>query len=171
MRDLRLCCVVVAAILTMAGGEARAQQRTSATYDDWVLQCDTQAGPPPQKVCEISQVTQVQGKGTPFSRVVVQHPVKGKLTKLVIQLPVNVSLATSVRIQTSDADPGVMAPYVRCVPAGCFAELDIRDDVLKRLRAITGSGKFTFKDAAGQDIAIPLSFKGFDPALDALAKE
>jgi invasion protein IalB len=146
-------------------------QRTTATYDDWVMQCETQAGSPPQKACQITQTTLVQGKNQPFSLVAIPHPTKGQPVRLVIQVPVNASFATNVRIRTDDADPGIAAPFARCVPAGCFAEFDLKDDYLKKLRALSGLGKFSFADAGGHDVSIPLSFKGFVQAYDALLKE
>jgi invasion protein IalB len=156
-----------------APAQSEAPQRTTATYDDWIVQCETQAGPPPQKVCDMAQVTQVQGKNIPFSRVAVPHPVKGQPVKLLVQVPVNVSLNGSVRIQASDSDAGVAAPFARCLPAGCFADFEVKDDTLKKFRAAGGAGpgKLSFKDAGEHDVAVPLSFKGFSQAFDALAKE
>ena len=148
-----------------------APQRTTATYEDWVIQCETRAGPPPEKVCDMAQVTQVQGKNIPFSRVAIAHPAKGQPVKLVVQLPVNASFLTNVRIQTSDSDPGLAAPFARCVPAGCFSDFDIKDDAVTKLRAASGAGKLSFTDAGGHDVVVPLSFKGFGKAFDALAKE
>ena len=148
-----------------------APQRTTATYDDWVMQCETQLGSPPQKACQIIQTTLVQGKNLPFSLVIIPHPVKGQPVKLVVQVPVNVSFATNVRIRTDNSDSGITAPFARCLPAGCFAEFDLKDDLLKKFRAASGNGKLSFADAGGHDVAIPLSFKGFVQAYDALLKE
>ena len=165
--------VVAAAFLAaLAGnGPASAQQSTAATYDDWVVRCVTQPGPPPKKTCDMDQITKVQGQPNPLSRVAVAHPVKDQPIKLVIQLPVNISLSVPVRIHTGEKDPGTATPFQRCMPAGCFAELDLRDDVVKRLRSVTERGRITFKDAGEREVVIPLSFKGFGNALDALAKE
>jgi invasion protein IalB len=156
-----------------AAQAADTPQRTTATYDDWVVQCETQTGPPAQKVCDMGQLTQVQaqGRSNPFSRVAIAHPVKGQPVKLVVQVPVNVTFATSVHIQTSDTDPGFVAPFARCLPVGCFAEFEIKDDLLKKLMAASGAGKLSFADGGGHDISVPLSFKGFSQAYDALAKE
>jgi invasion protein IalB len=139
---------------------AETPQRTTATYDDWVVQCETQTAPPAQKICDMAQVTQVQAQGrtNPFSRVAIAHPVKGQPIKLVVQVPVNVSFATSVRIQTSDTDPGFVAPFARCLPVGCFAEFDIKDELLKKLTAASAAGKLSFTDGGGHDISVPLSF-------------
>jgi invasion protein IalB len=150
-----------------------APQRTTATYEDWVLQCEIQAGTPPKKVCEMTQVTQLQGKNQnqPFSRAEVVRPTKDQPARLVIQVPVNVSFAANVRVQIGDADPGLAVPFARCLPNGCFAEFDLKDDTLKKFRSAASPGKLTFADSSGRDIAIPLSFNGFGQAYEALLKE
>jgi invasion protein IalB len=148
-------------------------QRTTATYANWVLACETQPGPPPQKTCGITQAvqSQAQGRTTPFSTVTVLHPVKGQAVKLVIQVPPNITVSTNVRVQTADADPGVAVQFARCAPAGCFADFDIKDDMLKKLRAASGNGKITYADVVGHEVVVPLSFSGFNQAFEALAKE
>lgn len=146
-------------------------QQTTATYGDWIVQCQTQAGPPVHKVCDMAQVTQVQGKGIPFSRIAIAHPVNGQPVKLVVQVPVNASFAGDVYIRTGDDDPGIFAPFARCLPVGCFAEFELKDAVLKKLRAASGVGKMTFADGGGHNISVPMSFKGFGQAFEALARE
>jgi len=146
-------------------------QRTTATYGDWVLQCVENSSPPSEPVCDMAQVTQLQGKNLPFSRVAVARPEKGKPVKLIVQVPVNASFSTQVHIQTSDTDPGVIAPFANCTPNGCFAEFDLKEDILKKLREATGAGKLSFADAGGHDVSVPISFNGFAQAFDALAKK
>lgn len=147
-----------------------APQSTAATYGDWVVQCQMQSGTPPKKICAMAQVTQVQGKNVPFSRVMIAEPEKSEPLKLVVQVPVNASFATMVRVQTTASDPGMAASFARCVPLGCFADFEINEETLKKLRAATGAGKLTFPDAGGRDVVIPVSFKGFSAALDALMR-
>ena len=146
-------------------------QSTTATYGNWVVQCQTRAGPPVEKVCDMAQVTQLQGNGAPFSRVAIVRPVKGQAVKLVVQVPVNASFAANVRIQTGETDPGIAAPFARCVPGGCFVDFDLKDDVLKKFRVSAAAGTLTFADAGGHDVAVPISFNGFAQAFDALARE
>jgi invasion protein IalB len=148
-------------------------QRTTASYANWVLTCETQAGPPPQKTCEMVQVVQAQAQGrtAPFSRVTIGHPVKGQPIKLDLQVPTNITFGTSVHIQTADADPGITAPFARCAPTGCFADFDLKDDMLRKFRTASGNGKITYADFNGHDVVVPLSFSGFSQAFDALTKE
>ena len=169
MHHRRLICAISATAIGCLSSHASAQQSTSATYDDWVVRCVTQ-GQPPQKACDMEQIAQMQGKNTPVSRVAVPRPVKGQAVKIVIQLPVNAWLPVGIRVQMNDKDPGLAGTYTYCVPAGCFAEVDLTEDAQKRFRAATEQGRILFKNAAQQDVALPLSFKGFGPAFDALAK-
>ena len=154
-----------------ATSQLEVPQQTTATYADWVVQCQAQPGPPPAKVCDMAQVTQVQGKNIPFSRVALARPVRGQPINLIVQVPVNASFATNVRIQTGDEDAGLTTPFARILPAGCFAEFELKEEVLKKFRAAAGIGKMSFADAGGHDISVPLSFNGFAQAFDALAKE
>lgn len=149
---------------------AGAQQSTSATYSDWILQC-ANSGSPPKKICDIAQVTQVRGKNINFSRVAIESAPKGKPEKLTLQMPVNVSVREPAEIQIPGTPSTTLsATFDRCVPVGCFASVQLRDDMLKKLNATEGMGKVTFKDAAGRELAFPLSFKGFHQAFDALSK-
>jgi len=146
-------------------------QQTTATYGDWVVQCVQSNSPPTEPVCDMAQVTQLQGKNVPFSRVAIGRPERGEPVKLIVQVPVNASFATQVHIQTADQDPGVIAPFTDCTPAGCFAEFDLKEDIMKKLREADGLGKLSFADAGGHGVTVPMSFKGFAQAFEALAKK
>lgn len=147
-------------------------QRTTASYGDWVVRCETIAGPPPQKSCDMEQLAQVQGQAQPISRVAIPLPPKGEPPKLFIQLPINVSFAVPLKITADAKDAGISTPFRRCVPAGCFAEVELKDDLQKKFRAAAAEpGKIVFKDAADRDVTIPLSFKGFAQAFEALLKQ
>jgi invasion protein IalB len=95
--------VIATGLLIALGGKTLAQERTTATYDDWVLQCAVQAGPPAQKTCDIEQLTQMQsqGRSVPLSRIAITRPEKGQPTRLTVQVPVNVYLRAEVRVQAA----------------------------------------------------------------------
>ena len=176
MFDLRWTAAALlfaASLVVSLTGKVLAQERTTATYDDWVLQCAADAAKSGQKTCDIEQVTQMQdqGRNVPLSRVAIGRPEKGQPVMLTVQVPVNVFLRAGVIIKTGEADPGLTAPFERCLPVGCFADFALKDDAVRKFRGATTAGKITFQVANGQNIAIPLSFKGFGPAFDALAKE
>jgi invasion protein IalB len=149
---------------------AQTPQQTTATYEDWIVRCETLAGPPPKKTCEMVQSTQMQGQGV-ISQVAVGRPVKGQPVKIVVQLPNGVWLPTGVKlIAAGVSDPALVGTFKRCT-TGCFADFEVKDDTIKKLRSMTEAGQIQFKDGAVKDISLPLSFKGFGAALDALSKE
>lgn len=83
----------------------------------------------------------------------------------------NLSLQTSPRVSLEDKQPPVALAFKRCVPGGCFADADLSDDLLRRMRARAEPGRLEYKDAIQRDVGIPVSFKGFAQAVDALAKQ
>jgi invasion protein IalB len=147
---------------------AQTPQRTTATYEDWTVRCDTHET---VKTCEMAQTVQIQGQPNPLTQIAIGRPTKNDPVKIVFQLPINVWLPAGVKLVTDDKDPGLAATFKRCIPAACLADTELKDDVLKKLRAATENGKLQFKDGAQQDVAIPVSFKGFGQAMDAMTKQ
>ncbi|MCO6415415.1 invasion associated locus B family protein [Siccirubricoccus sp. KC 17139] len=154
------------------GPATEAPERTTAVFGDWSVQCVTraQAG----RVCEMVQGTQNQQQ-QPVSVLAIGRLARTEPLRLVARLPVTVLVAQPVKL-TLEGDPGLTLPFRYCNtnPIGCFAELELRDEaVLRRLRARNPEqgGKLEFKDPAGQGISIPVSFRGFAAALEALQKE
>jgi invasion protein IalB len=112
----------------------------------------------------MAQVSQLQGKNVPFSRIAVARPEKGRPVKLIVQVPVIASFASPVRFQTGEANPELTAPFASCVPNGCFAQFDLNEETMKRLRAASMAGmagKLSFPDASGHEIVVPVSSNGF----------
>ncbi len=155
-----------------AGQADQNPQRTTASYGDWTVRCETTAGPPAQKNCEMDQLAQVQGQANPISRVLIPLMPKGEPPKLFVQVPINVSFTAPLKMTADAKDAGISTPFRRCVPAGCFAEIELKDDLQKKFRAASAEpGKILYKNAADQDVAIPVSFKGFAQAYEALLKQ
>ncbi|MFL9824858.1 invasion associated locus B family protein [Rhodoplanes sp. SY1] len=147
-----------------------APTRTTATYEDWTVRCETPPGAQ-QKTCEVFQAQQQQGQAGPVSQIAIGRAGKTGPHKLVAQIPVNVWLATAPRLLLDDKQAPIALGFKRCVPGGCFADADIPDDLLRRLKARAEPGRLEYKDAIQRDVGIPVSFKGFSQAIDALAKQ
>jgi len=164
--------VLLAAQSALAQGPAQAPtpQRTTASYKDWTVRCETR-GTPPAKACEMVQAVTTQGQASPVTQVAVGRASKTDPVKVVFQLPINVWIPVGVKLVYDAKAAHLVAAFRWCAPAGCFADLDLKDDMVKKLRSVTVQGRFEFKDASQRDVAIPVSFKGFGQALDALAKE
>ena len=145
---------------------------TSATYGDWVLRCQhVGQGDKAQRLCEVAQTIQVQGQQSPIAQVALGRVAASDPLKVTVALPVNITLPGSVTLALSDKDPTPMSlTWRRCLPGVCIADIALTGDELKALRAAGDPGRLTFKDAAGRDVALPISFRGLVQALDALAK-
>lgn len=167
---LRLVLSLAALPGLAAAALAQAPTRTTATYEDWTVRCETAQGTA-HKSCEVFQAQQPPGQTSPVSQVAIGRAAKADPLKLVVQIPVNVWLAGGPRILWDDKQPPLALAFKRCMPAGCFADAEVSDDLLRRLRGRTEPGRLEYKDALQRDVAVPISFKGFAQAMDALAKQ
>jgi invasion protein IalB len=150
-------------------------QSTTAAYGDWVVRCQRVGqGVATQHICEAAEVIQTQGAQgaqSPIAQIAIGKAAAAEPLRLTLVLPPNISLPSSPRMAVDDKDPHpVNLNWLRCLPGGCFADIEIADDVLQRWRALTSQGVISFKNAAGREIAVPFSFRGLAPGLDALAK-
>ena len=155
--------------------EESGAETTTATFGDWQLRCrltPAAAGQASQRGCEVVQSIVLQGQTAPFAQLGF-----GKLTPndplfFTAVVPVNVTFPSSLKLSIDENDKQpVDVAWTRCLPGGCFASIAMKDDVLKRLRAQNDSGRVLFRNGAGQDLIVPMSFKGLGRALDARAKE
>jgi invasion protein IalB len=154
--------------------------RTMAVFTDWVVRCEARAaggGAPAARLCEMAQTTQDQ-RQQPVAVLAIGRTAKGEPLRLVAQVPVNIQVGPPARLVLEIPNRPAEAPLViafrNCMPRGCFAELELRDEaVLRRLRGrpAEAAGRLEWKDAGGGDASVPVSFRGFGAALDALAKE
>ena len=142
-------------------------QTTTATYQDWVVRCETKPGAP--KVCEAVQGVQVQGQQGLVAQIVFGRLKKEDPVRLIIELPRGVWLQGAVTVQTSEKAAPVALAYTRCLN-GCLAELELKNDQLNALKGAEGAGIINFVDGTQRKVQLPLSFKGFSAALDASLK-
>jgi len=148
-------------------------QATTASFGDWVLRCQrTGTGSEARRNCEMIQSVMLKGQQSPVAQLAIGKPAPTQPMHVTAALPHNISFPSAVRVAIDEKDPQAFdIPWVRCLPAACYATAVLKDDLLKRWRAQTGAGRMMIKDAAGRDVNLPLSFNGLAPGLDALAKE
>jgi invasion protein IalB len=154
-----------AAAQTQTPPQTQTPQRTTATYEDWVVRCEIRGA---VKTCEMAQAMQIQGQAQPITQIAIGQQAKGSPMKIVLEVPINVWLPAGAKLIVGDKDTGLLIAYSRCLPAACIADTDVKDEQLKKMRSISENGKLQFKDAGQQDVVIPVSFKGFDQAFQAM---
>jgi invasion protein IalB len=145
---------------------------TTATYGDWQLRCRQAPGQTPAKTCELVQSLVVQGQTAPIAQLAFGYPAPKQPLFFTAVVPINVTFPSTVRVALDEKDKTpVDAVFTRCLPSGCFASVTMTDEALARWRAHDQAGRMVFKNGAGQDTVVPMSFRGLARALDALAKE
>jgi invasion protein IalB len=58
--------------------------------------------------------------------------------------------------------------YKRCLPAACFADVELKDDLIKKIRDASDQGTLEFDDSNARPVKVPVSFKGLAQAFDAM---
>src|SRR5262249_42262313 len=92
--------------------------------------------------------------------------------RLTILVPPAISLARAPSVGVANATtPHFDLAWRRCLPNGCFADVQVGQELLKILRSRNEPMQVTFKDAGERDVNLPLSMRGLVASLDALAKE
>jgi invasion protein IalB len=163
-----------AALALLAPGLALADdpvpQSTTATYDAWQLRCESRtAGGKTMKVCEIAQTVQVQGQAQPALQIAIGHPSPAEDLRIVFQLPIGVWLPFPPQLRLTEAGEPLAASFKRCLPAACFADLAYTDQLGKAfIGDADQQAQVVFQAAEGQNIALPVSFKGFAAAFAAM---
>ncbi|MCX7371016.1 MAG: invasion associated locus B family protein [Alphaproteobacteria bacterium] len=162
-----------------AAAGAEAPDRTSASFGDWTMRCEVlrPQGQPATRSCEVV-LTVADQRGQPVLLLAVGRPARTEPLRIIAHLPIELRVDQPARLLPDPAAPlteGVTLPLRLCSAArgGCFAELELRDDVaLRRLRARGDNpGRMDFRDSAGREVQVPFSLRGFGPALDAMMRE
>ncbi len=143
---------------------------TSTAYGDWALRC-REGSEGAAHLCEISETIEAQDRAGPIAKISVGRPNPGGALQAVIILPNNVSFPSSVHIRSDENDKwGFELNWLRCIPGGCFAGATLSDATVAHWRGLDTIGSIIFRDAAGDEISLPITFHGFGQALDALNK-
>ncbi|MGX9964705.1 invasion associated locus B family protein [Roseomonas sp. F4] len=143
-------------------------ERTSAQFGDWSVNCTGRA---PARSCEMVMAVRDPARqlaaALAIGRVAREAPLR-----LVAQVPVNIRVAQPARLAMEGTE-ALPLPFQTCNRLGCFAEIELRDEILRRLRARPAEqvARLEWRDAAGQEVALPISFRGFTAAAEALGRE
>jgi invasion protein IalB len=116
------------------------------------------------------QVQNQAGQQAPFANLAIGRSGRGEPLKFVAQLPSNITIANGIALETKPDRP-LAGAFTRCLPIGCFAEIVLPEDVRRRWMSRVENGIVTFHDGGNQQVQLPLSFRGFSAAMEAMLKE
>jgi invasion protein IalB len=164
------CGCALALLLVSADAHAQTPQRTTATYADWTVSCVTPPNSGDKKWCAIVQSAHAEGERSSVG-ITIGREAKTDAYKIFLQTPTNVWLQNGVSFLADESGLNLAVAFRWCIPTRCLAEANLKDADIGRLRAQKKPGRITYKNASQADVFIPLSFNGFNDALDALQKQ
>jgi invasion protein IalB len=143
------------------------QGSNAATYQDWVVLCERHDQ---GSACEMTQTTRTKDSNQLVSAVAVGAPNGSGPATVVFQVAVNVWVQGGISLVSRDGQTVIATKFRSCLPSGCFAQTDIGQNVVQKLRAMKGAGSLRFEDANQKPVGIAVSFEGFGQAYDAMTK-
>ncbi len=152
-----------------APAEPATPDRTTAQYGDWALTCLRPQGAR-ERLCEMSQAFQ-DANQQPVAVLAFGRPAKDARFRLVLRVPPNVRVAQPAKL-TLESDTAL--PFTLCNRQFCLVELELPDDTLSRtmrLRAAEQPARLTWRDAAGTELSLTVSARGFAAAWEAMQRE
>jgi invasion protein IalB len=144
---------------------------TTESFGDWAMVCAAPAAGASERPCEVNTTLTIRGQSAPFARIAFARPTGDKPARIMALVPVNISNAAGVKIESEPGKGGIDLPFKSCIPAGCLAEAELSKDQLQGFRAPgKTAGQLILVDAAGKSATLQFSLRGVDQALDAFLK-
>ena len=153
-----LIAVGAGAFFFMAGG---GNEPANATYsfDDWQMHCQAEKT---GRVCGLTQQLVDRQAGRAVLQVSFGAAPNGAHV-LGVVVPLGVSVPDGVTLQVADATRKF--EYSQCLPGGCIASLAVDDALIDKMKA-TPDAKLAVIDRTGKPVVMPISLKGFGPAIE-----
>jgi len=144
---------------------ALAQGTVRAEYGDWQMSCDTPPGASFEQ-CAIIQNVLAEDQPNVGLSVIVLRTADREARLLRVLAPLGVLLPNGLGLNVDGTDMGRVA-FVRCLPNGCIAEVELDDDIIKVLSEGTDAIFVVFKTPE-EGVGIPVSLEGFSEGFAAL---
>ena len=149
---------LAAAVVAAAAGTSFGQGVVRAQYGDWQMSCDTPPGASFEQ-CAIIQNVMAEDQPNVGLSVIVLRTADREARLLRVLAPLGVLLPNGLGLNVDGKDMGRVA-FVRCLPNGCIAEVELDEDIIKVLSEGTDAIFVVFKTPE-EGIGIPVSLNGF----------
>lgn len=161
-RRLGAYSAVIAALLA---APAMAQGTVRAEHGDWQMSCDTPPGASAEQ-CAIIQNVLAEDQPNVGLSVIVLRTADREARLLRVLAPLGVLLPNGLGLNVDGTDMGRVA-FVRCLPNGCIAEVELDDDIISVLSEGESAIFVVFKTPE-EGVGIPVSLEGFAEGFAAL---
>ena len=156
---------IAVAALVMATAPAHAQGTVKSVHGDWQVRCDTPPGAQGEQCALIQSVT-AEDRPNVGLTVIILKTADQKSRLMRVLAPLGVLIPSGLGLKIDKADIG-KAGFVRCLPNGCVAEVQMADELVKQLRG-GQTATFIIFQTPEEGIGIPMSLKGFGEGYDKL---
>jgi len=160
-----MAAVGAAACLLACAGSASAQGAIRSVHGDWQIRCETPPGAQSEQ-CALFQSVVAEDRASVGITVLVLKTADQKTRLMRVQAPLGVLLPAGLGLKVDNVDVG-RAGFVRCLQRGCYAEVVMDDELVKKLRSGQTATFFIFQTPE-EGIGFPLSLKGFGEGYDQL---
>jgi invasion protein IalB len=160
--------IALLAAASLAGafpGAALAQRAAKAKYGEWEMRCETPPGAAREQ-CYLTQSVSPEERPNLTLYVIVLKTADGKSRFLRVIAPLGILLSNGLGLKIDSGDLG-HAPFARCLPTGCVAEVDMDDKLIDRL-SNGQTATFVVFQTPEEGIGIPMPLAGFKEGFDKL---
>lgn len=165
LRRLALVAIGASALATVGPASAADNEtEVKSQVGDWQLVCKTPTGAKAEICALVQDVTSESNPNIGLS-VQFQNAADGSKV-LRVFAPLGVLLPPGLGLQIDDAKVG-HAPYVRCQPVGCVAQVTLGEELVEKFKA-GQTAWFIVYQSKDAGIGIPVSLNGFPKALESL---
>jgi invasion protein IalB len=148
-----------------APSDALAQRAARAKYGEWEMRCETPPGAAKEQ-CYLSQSVSPEDRPNITLFVIVLKTADGKSRLLRVIAPLGVLLSKGLGLKIDSGEIG-HAPFARCLPNGCVAEVDMDDKLIEQLGA-GQTATFVIFQTPEEGVGIPMPLSGFKEGFDKL---
>lgn len=157
--------VLGVAAAALAASPVYAQGTVRAEYGDWQMSCDTPPGASSEQ-CAIIQNVLAEDQPNVGLSVIVLRTADREARLLRVLAPLGVLLPNGLGLNVDGTDMGRVA-FVRCLPNGCIAEVELDDEIIEVLSGGESAIFVVFKTPE-EGVGIPVSLEGFAEGFAAL---
>jgi invasion protein IalB len=157
--------VLGVAAAALAASPVHAQGTVRAEYGDWQMSCDTPPGASSEQ-CAIIQNVLAEDQPNVGLSVIVLRTADREARLLRVLAPLGVLLPNGLGLNVDGTDMGRVA-FVRCLPNGCIAEVELDDEIIEVLSGGESAIFVVFKTPE-EGVGIPVSLEGFAEGFAAL---
>ncbi len=157
--------VLFAPLAARAAGPELGSSDIKSTHGAWQLRCGQPPGAKVEK-CALVQSVKAEDRPNVSLTVIFLRSYDGKTQILRVVAPLGVLLPTGLGLKIDNVDVG-HAPFLKCGPVGCVAEVVANDDLIAKMK--TGSNAvFIIFQTPEFGIGVPIALSGFSDGLSQL---